>query len=104
MARKKWFLVIDTETTQTNKVADFGAVVCGKDGKIEREAGLLVRDFYLDRDNHPLFHTSGIADPLWGKRNLPRRYANYDDMLKDGSRMLASVAAINRWLVRVRLK
>jgi hypothetical protein len=103
MARKKWFLVIDTETTQTNRVADFGAVVCDKRGNVEKEAGLLVRDFFLDREKHPLFHTRD-ADPLWGRVNLPRRYAEYDAMLANGQRMLASVAAINRWLYRVLLK
>lgn len=97
MARKKFFIVIDTETTQSNRVADFGAVVCDKKGEIHAQCGILVRDFYLDRENHPLFHTKDI-DPLWGQANLPRRYAAYDRMLEDGSRMIASVAAINKWL------
>lgn len=100
---KKYFIIIDTETTQTDKVADFGAVVCDKQGDIVAECGVLVRDFYLDRENHPLFHTKD-ADPLWSKRNLPKRYADYDAMLTSGSRMLASVNAVNAWLAKVALK
>ena len=100
MARKKFFLIVDTETTQSDKVADFGAVVCDKQGNVHASAGVLVRDFYLDRDAHPLFHTRD-ADPLWGKINLPKRYAAYDAMLENGSRMLATVPAINRWLAKV---
>lgn len=100
---KKYFLIIDTETTQTDKVADFGAIVCDKQGRIVAECGVLVRDFFCDRESHPLFYTKD-ADPLWGKANLPRRYAEYDRMLSDGRRMLASVAAVNSWLSKVNSK
>ena len=98
---KKFFLIIDTETTQTNRVADFGAVVCDLQGNVHAQCGVLVRDFYLDRENHPLFHTPGSVDPLWGIANLPARYARYDEMLEQGSRMLATVASINSWLAKV---
>ena len=100
MSRKKYFLIVDTETTQTNMVADFGALVVDKSGEIQAQCGILVRDFYLDREAHPLFHM-GEDGALWGRRNLPKRYAAYDAMLTDGRRMLASVAAINRWLAQV---
>lgn len=99
MGRKKTFLIVDTETTQTEKVADFGAIVVDKQGNILAQCGALVREYYLDADNHPLFH-SRDADPLWGRANLPKRYANYEAMLKNGSRMLATVPAINRWLAK----
>lgn len=100
MARKKYFLIVDAETTQTNQIADFGAVVCDKQGNVITSCGILVREFFMDRENHPLFYTSD-ADPLWGKRNLPARYAAYERQLENGSRMLASVPAINRWLAKV---
>lgn len=103
MARK-YFLIIDTETTQTDKVADFGAVLCDKQGNVISECGVLVREYYLDKTNHPLFHVKGDADPLWGQANLPRRYADYDNMLVNGSRMLATVPAINSWLAKVNAK
>lgn len=100
---KKFFLIVDTETTVTDKVADLGIVVADKRGNIEYEVGLLVRDFYLDRQGHALFHDIS-DDALWGKRNLPRRYKAYQDMLADGRRMLASVAAVNRLLTKIALK
>jgi len=99
MGRKKTFLIVDTETTQTEKVADFGAIIVDKQGNILAQCGALVREYYLDADNHPLFH-SRDADPLWGRANLPKRYANYEAMLRNGSRMLATVPAINRWLAK----
>ncbi len=101
MAKKKFFLIIDTETTQDDKVADFGAVVCDKAGNIHHEIGLLVKEFYFDRKNHPLFH---MGDFLGGAANLPRRYAAYDEMIVNGTRMAASVPAINSWLAKVKAK
>lgn len=94
------FLIIDTETTVRGNVADYGAIVANRKGKILASCGVLIREFYLDREENPLFHDQS-ADPLWGKRNLPARYQNYDNMLADGRRMLASVAAVNRWLAKV---
>ena len=103
MAKQSTFLIIDTETTVRGNVADFGAIVANRKGEILASCGVLVREFYLDRENNPLFHDV-TADPLWGKANLPRRYAAYDAMLSDGRRMLASIAAVNRWLAKVNAK
>lgn len=100
---KKHFLIVDTETTVTDKVADLGIVVCDKQGNIEYEAGLLIREFFCDREKHTLFHDTS-ADPLWGRRNLGKRYKQAEDMLADGRRMLASVAAVNRLFVKIALK
>ena len=97
---EKTFLIADTETTVNGHVADAGFVVANRKGKILASCGVLVREFFLDKENDPLFHDQ-TADPLWGKRNLPRRYAEYEAMLMDGRRMLASVAAVNRWLSKV---
>ena len=100
---KKFFLILDTETTITDKVADLGLVVCDKAGNVEYEVGLLVREFFHDRETNPLFYDNSAGD-LWGKRNLPKRYQLAEDMLADGRRMLASVPAINRLLVKIALK
>lgn len=100
MQMRKYFLIVDTETTQTDKVADFGAVVCNRKGEIVNQAACLVGEFYNDRENHPLFHYSG-DDPLWGRARLPLRYAAYDSMVSNGLRGVYSVAGINRWLARV---
>jgi hypothetical protein len=102
MAKKKFFLIIDTETTQTNRVADFGAVVCDKQGNIHHEAGVLIGDFFSDKENHPLFHVYGDKNDVFSKESLPKRYADYEGMLQDGRRVLASVGAVNRWLAKVK--
>lgn len=99
---KKFFLILDTETTQTNKVADLGLVVCDKQGNIHYDVGLLVGEYFCDQEKHPLFFTSDGS--LWNKRGLPRRYRQYNDMVADGRRMIAGVAAINRLLVKIALK
>lgn len=104
MGRKKYFLTIDTETTQTGHVADFGAVISDKAGSVYQEIGVLTGDFFSDRENHPLFHVFGDKNDVFSKASLPMRYANYENMLQNGQRMLASVAAINRWLMKARLK
>lgn len=99
MARKNYFLIIDTETTQDNLVADFGAVVCDSKGNVVAQCGVLVNGIFTDMQNHPLFFDSSApADALWSKAGADRRYATYNRMVANGSRMVASVAAINRWL------
>lgn len=99
MARK-YFLIIDTETTQTGKVVDFGAVVCDRQGNVVNSCGVLIRELFNSPDTDPLFFTAD-ANPLWGRANLPARYAAYQRQLENGSRMLASVPAVNRWLAKV---
>ena len=101
MARKKHFLVIDTETTQNGKVADIGIVVCDKQGNIVYEGGFMVGEVYCDREANPLFHVFGDANDIFSAASLPRRYASYDAMIKDGRRMVASVAAINSLLAKI---
>lgn len=101
MAKKKFFLIVDTETTQSGMVADFGAVVVDKQGTIHREMGILVGDFFSDRENHPLFHIYGDKNDVFSKATLPLRYERYEQMLQNGERYLASVGAVNRWLARV---
>lgn len=104
MGKKKFFLIIDTETTQDGKVADFGAVVCDKQGNIHHEIGLLVKEFYFDRVNHPLFHVFGDKNEVFSAASLPLRYKAYDEMIVDGRRMATSVAGINKWLGKVKAK
>ena len=92
--KKSHFLIIDTETTQTDLVADFGAVVVDRRGNILNQCGVLTGGIFTDPATHPLFFTSD-SDGIWSKDGQDKRYKAYRRMLKSGSRMIASVNAIN---------
>lgn len=98
MAKKQHVLIIDTETTVENHVADFGAVLCDRKGRVLKTAGVLISDFY---GHEELFYDQK-ADPdcIWSKPGLERRKAAYEKMLDEGTRGLYSVSAVNRWLER----
>ena len=97
--KKDYYLIIDTETTINDKVADFGAVICDRKGNIADQCGVLVSGvFGID----PLFYIpKEEASSLWSKQGKDRRFTKYNEMLENGARMLASVNAINNWLNRV---
>ena len=94
MAKKQFFLILDTETTMENTVADFGAIICDREGKIFNQCAVLVNGHY---GNFELFHDK-MANDIWGYGGLEKRKANYVKMLDSGVRMLASVNAINKWI------
>lgn len=96
MAKKQFFAIVDTETTITDKVADFGIVICDRHGNIAAQAGILVKNIY-GVDN--LFYDLN-ASGIWSKASIDRRMANYNSMLESGARMLASVNAINIWIAK----
>lgn len=104
MAAKKFFVTIDTETTQDGKVADIGIVVSDRKGNIHHETGILIGDFFSNREAHPLFHIYGDKNDVFSKESLPKRYAAYEQMLQDGRRVLASVGAVNRFLSKIAAK
>ena len=94
MAKKQYFLVIDTETSITDKVVDFGAVVCDRHGNIHAQCAVMIQSvFGVDS----LFYDKN-APGIWSAANISKRMDNYNSMLESGSRMLASVNAVNRWL------
>ena len=97
--KKDYYLIIDTETTINDKVADFGAVICDRKGNIVDQCAVLVNGvFGID----PLFYIpKEDASSLWSKQGKDRRFTKYNEMLENGARMLASVNAINNWLNRV---
>lgn len=99
---RNYFLIVDTETTggalNEPMVADFGAVIVDARGKVYTQCGVLVEGIYTDKENYPLF--SFKSEGIWDTSRLPKRYAAYDNLLSSGARMLANVAAINRWLAR----
>lgn len=104
MAKKKYFVTIDTETTQSGKVADMGIVVSDRKGNIHYEVGILIGDFFSNQEDHPLFHIYGDKNDVFSKESLPARYAAYEQMLQDGRRVLASVGAVNRVLSKIAAK
>lgn len=94
MAKKQWFCVVDVETSITDKVVDFGAVICDRNGEIATQCAVMVNTVFGIDD---LFYDRN-ASGIWAQSSVNRRMENYNNMLNSGSRMLASVNAINRWL------
>ena len=77
------------------KVADFGAVIVDRKGREYKRCAVLVAGVYGDL---PLFYSSDPNDNVFGRQTLDRRISVYDNTLETGTRMLASVNAVNRWL------
>ena len=96
MAKKQYFAVVDTETTITDKVVDFGIVICDRQGSIYAQCGVLVRDIFGVDD---LFYNTNATD-IWSRASITRRMDKYNTMLNTGIRMLASVNAINTWVAK----
>jgi len=96
MAKKQFFAILDTETTMINTVADFAIVICDRNGEIFNQCAVLVDGHYGISE---LFHDKNAND-IWGYAGLERRKEAYRNMLDSGSRMLASVNAINNWINR----
>ena len=103
MAKKQYFLIVDTETTQDSLVADFGAVIVDRHGRIYNQCAVLINGVFNKPRKHPLFFDSSQPESaLWSKAGKDRRYAKYHKMIEKGSRMVAAVTAVNRWLERAR--
>ncbi len=94
MAKKQFFAILDTETTMQDTVADFAIIICDREGKIYNQCAVMVHGHY---GNYELFHDKAAND-IWGYGGLEKRKNNYVAMLNDGSRTLASVNAINKWI------
>ncbi len=92
MAKKEYFCIIDSETTITDKVFDFAAVICDRTGKIHHQCAIIVQDFCNDE----LFYDN--RNPIWSRQNATKKRDEYSKMVASGSRMVASSNAINRWL------
>ena len=86
MTTKQFHTIVDCETTNDNLVADFGAVVVDRNGKVWAEFGAL-----LDDSN---FHFA-----LGSKKKVQEKY---NRLMELGYRCDANVAYINNWLNFVR--
>lgn len=94
MGKKQYFIIVDTETTKDDTVADFGAVICDRNGIIANRCAVLVKDHFGAKE---LFYDPNVTG-FWGKVAAQHRQERYSEMLNAGTRQLASVNAINRWL------
>ena len=96
---KHYYLIVDTETTKFQTVADFGAVVVDRKGAIIEQFGALVLGHF---GQMPLF-SDPTADPdaFWSEQSANRRLKNYDEMLETGERSISSPALINQWLAGI---
>jgi hypothetical protein len=105
MAQKQYFLLTDTETTNPHgedkitTVADFAAIIVDRKGVIHKQIAVLVAGHF---GKYKLFHDKNSADEIWTLAGLKRRNENYQQMLNSGDRMMASPAAINKWLDHLR--
>ena len=96
---KHFYLIVDTETTTKQTVADFGAVIVTKQGEIVERFGAMVLGHF---GKLPLFSDPSAEDSeLWSEQSAKRREKDYYSMLDTGERSIASPALINQWLVRV---
>lgn len=100
MAKKEYILIVDSETANNAQIADFGAVVIDRKGNIQTQCAVLVNEVF---GVHPLFVDS-TADPesIWSQAGQKRRLNTYAAMLNGGTRMIASISAVNRWLDKVK--
>ncbi len=92
--KKQFYAIVDCETTDKDTVADFAVVICDRKGEIFNQCAILVHDHF---DKFGLFYDPS-ARGLWSKNYAIAKKAIYDTMLQNGSRSLASVAAINKWI------
>ena len=99
MAKKSYFLILDSETTISDRVFDLGAIVCDRNGNIVAQCAIIVSDFMGDE----LFYDAK-DNGFWGKKAAIERKIKYDEMVKSGARMVASANAVNRWLEKVAAK
>ena len=98
MAKKQYFLTIDTETTIDNMVVDIACVITDRKGNIINQMSVIVAGIY--KVHELFFIPNAMPEDYWSKTYLPKKYAKYDEMLENGTRMYATVEAINRWLNR----
>ena len=96
---KHYYLIVDTETTKFQTVADFGAVVVDRKGAIIEQFGALVLGHF---GQMPLFSDpTANPDAFWSAQSAQRRLKNYDEMLETGERSISSPALINQWLAGI---
>jgi len=99
---KHFYLIVDTETTTKQTVADFGAVIVDRQGQIIDQFGAMVLGHFGKFD---LFYDPSAPDSaFWSAQSGQRRAKNYDQMLETGERSISSVGLINQWLAATKAR
>ena len=83
--KRKFFLLLDTETCQNGKVFDFAVQVIDRKGKIHSELAVLIPEFYKTGDFFNRRNIGGIFDSA----NMPKRLEQYENLIDSGSRLFA---------------
>ena len=97
--KKHYYLIVDTETTQQQTVADFGAVIMDRKGAIIEQFAVLLNGHF---GKLPLFAVKGApADAFFSKQTRARRLKHYEDLLDNGQRSICSPTLVNIWLARI---
>lgn len=96
MAKKQFFAILDTETTIADTVADFAIIIVDRAGVIHNQCAVMVKDQF---DTTELFYDKN-AKGIWSLEYAKQKREKYNAMLNNGSRMLASVSAINAWIAK----
>ena len=80
---KHYYIIVDTETTKKQTVADFGAVVVDRQGRVVERLGAMVTGHFgkFDLFSDPTAPT----DSLWSKQSAKRRAKDY--YRHDGKRL-----------------
>ena len=94
MAKKEFYAIVDTETTINDHVFDIAFIIVDRKGEIHKKMAIIVNDFI----NENLFYDNNNGQ--WSKDIAIKKRAEYEKMIADGRRMVASVNAINRWIDR----
>lgn len=98
MAKKEFFILIDTETTIKDKVFDFAALVVDRKGEIYHSVACIVNE----SAGEDLFYD--VNSPEWSRSNAMKKREAYAEMVNSGRRHVYSVSAINRWLEKINAK
>ena len=80
---KHYYLIVDTETTKRNTVADFGAVLVTRKGEIVEQFGAMVLGEFGKK---PLFFdVHAKASAFWSEQSAKQREKDYTAMLESAS-------------------
>jgi len=99
MSKREHYLIVDTETTINDRVYDFAAVITDRKGRIYNQCAVIIAE---SRDE-TLFHRTDIPQhEIWSRRYAEEKRQGYAAMLAAGTRTMASVNAVNRWLEKAK--